>query len=132
MMMTTAIITVHGDVNVRGDIAPPWPAIGFRSNVPETENCPQETVTTYFIETLRLTTQIISANRKPTMRNLPLQMSDEWRFLAMVIDRLLLLVYLVVTVVGTLTILTSAPHIFQFVDQDEILRNLTKLDATVG
>ena len=38
----------------------------------------------------------------------------------MVIDRLQLFLFLAVTIGGTVGILINAPHIFEFVDQDEI------------
>jgi len=39
-----------------------------------------------------------------------------------VIDRLQLCIFLAVTVTGTASILINAPHIFEFVDQDQIKR----------
>jgi len=48
------------------------------------------------------------------------QILEDWRYIAMVIDRLQLYVFLVVTVTGTAAILIHAPHIFEFVDQDEL------------
>jgi len=63
---------------------------------------------------------------------------DDWGYVAVVIDRLQLYIFLVVTVlgrtddvtadvtvVGSAVLLTNAPHIFEFVDQDEIKRRLT-------
>lgn len=49
---------------------------------------------------------------------------DDWRYIAMVIDRLQLCIFLAVTITGTASILINAPHIFEFVDQDEIKRNI--------
>ena len=42
----------------------------------------------------------------------------------MVIDRLQLYLFLAVTIGGTIAILISAPHIFEYVDQDEIKREI--------
>lgn len=42
----------------------------------------------------------------------------------MVIDRLQLYIFLAVTIVGTVAILIHAPHIFEYVDQDEIRTNI--------
>ena len=39
----------------------------------------------------------------------------------MVVDRLQLYVFFIVTTVGTISILMDAPHIFEYVDQDEII-----------
>ena len=39
----------------------------------------------------------------------------------MVVDRLQLCVFFIVTTVGTLGILMDAPHIFEYVDQDAII-----------
>jgi len=50
---------------------------------------------------------------------------DDWGYVAVVMDRVQLYVFLVVTVVGSAVLLTNAPHIFEFVDQDEIKRRLT-------
>nr|AWJ68152.1 putative nicotinic acetylcholine receptor 1 [Hirudo verbana] len=49
---------------------------------------------------------------------------EDWRYIAMVIDRLQLYIFVAVTIGGTVGILISAPHIFEFVDQDEIKRNI--------
>jgi nicotinic acetylcholine receptor len=53
-------------------------------------------------------------------------MRDDWKYVALVIDRLLLIIFFSVTVIGTALILFNAPHIFQFVDQQEILSQLIK------
>ncbi|EPB76402.1 hypothetical protein ANCCEY_04512 [Ancylostoma ceylanicum] len=42
----------------------------------------------------------------------------------MVIDRLLLLLFFGVTLGGTLGIICSAPHVFDFVDQEKIIKQL--------
>lgn len=39
----------------------------------------------------------------------------------MVIDRLQLYIFLVVTISGTISILINAPHIFEFVDQEQVI-----------
>jgi len=39
-----------------------------------------------------------------------------------VIDRLQLCIFLAVTITGTASILINAPHIFEFVDQDDIIQ----------
>lgn len=44
----------------------------------------------------------------------------------MVIDRLQLYIFLAVTVAGTVAILIHAPHIFEYVDQDEIKQNIAE------
>ncbi|KAK3098920.1 hypothetical protein FSP39_024277 [Pinctada imbricata] len=49
---------------------------------------------------------------------------DDWKYLASVLDRLLLLIFLTITFTGTLGILFQAPHILEFVDQDRILQEL--------
>ncbi len=53
-------------------------------------------------------------------------MRDDWKYVALVIDRLQLILFFSVTVIGTALILFNAPHIFQFVDQQEILSKLIK------
>jgi len=52
------------------------------------------------------------------------QILEDWRYIAMVIDRLQLYIFLSVTICGTVGILINAPHIFDFVDQDEIKRSI--------
>lgn len=42
----------------------------------------------------------------------------------MVIDRLLLYVFFGVTVGGTLLILLSAPNVFEYVDQEEVINKI--------
>ena len=49
------------------------------------------------------------------------QVLDDWKFVARVMDRLLLILFLAVSLSGTLTMFLGAPHIFEFVDQDEML-----------
>jgi len=49
---------------------------------------------------------------------------DDWRYIAMVIDRLQLYIFLAVTISGTLGILIHAPHIFEYIDQEEIKNRL--------
>jgi len=58
-------------------------------------------------------------------RNAYAQVVDDWGYVAVVIDRVQLYVFLVVTVLGSAALLTNAPHIFELVDQDEIKRRLT-------
>lgn len=52
-------------------------------------------------------------------------MRDDWKYVAMVIDRLLLYIFFGVTLGGTLGILLSAPNVFKYVDQQEIIDKLT-------
>ena len=52
------------------------------------------------------------------------QVLDDWRYIALVIDRLQLYVFLAVTISGTLGILINAPHIFEYIDQEEIRTRL--------
>jgi nicotinic acetylcholine receptor len=42
----------------------------------------------------------------------------------MVIDRLLLVIFFGITLGGTTGIIFSAPHVFDFVDQHQIIRRL--------
>lgn len=51
---------------------------------------------------------------------------DDWRYVALVIDRLLFYIFLIVTVGGTLGILMQAPHILEYVDQDQIIQNVIR------
>jgi len=55
-----------------------------------------------------------------------LQVCDDWKFVASVIDRFLLYVFLGTTVTGTISIIVDAPHIFDLVDQKEIIDQLMK------
>lgn len=50
-----------------------------------------------------------------------LQIREDWKFVAMVVDRLQLYIFFIVTTVGTIGILMDAPHIFEYVDQDKII-----------
>uniref|UniRef100_A0AC35GSB4 Uncharacterized protein n=1 Tax=Panagrolaimus sp. PS1159 TaxID=55785 RepID=A0AC35GSB4_9BILA len=49
---------------------------------------------------------------------------DDWKYIAMVIDRLLLVIFFGITLGGTIGIIFSAPHVFDFVDQHQIIRRL--------
>jgi len=49
------------------------------------------------------------------------QIREDWKYVAMVIDRLQLYIFFLVTTAGTIGILMDAPHIFEYVDQDRII-----------
>ncbi|KAJ8680424.1 hypothetical protein QAD02_016211 [Eretmocerus hayati] len=53
--------------------------------------------------------------------DLYIQTREDWKYVAMVIDRLQLYIFFIVTTVGTIGILMDAPHIFEYVDQDRII-----------
>lgn len=55
---------------------------------------------------------------------------DDWKYVAMVIDRLLLYVFFGITLGGTLGILFSAPYVFHTVDQEAELKRLNFLYKT--
>ncbi|XP_021913497.1 acetylcholine receptor subunit beta-like 1 [Zootermopsis nevadensis] len=50
-----------------------------------------------------------------------IQIREDWKYVAMVIDRLQLYIFFLVTTAGTIGILMDAPHIFEYVDQDRII-----------
>ncbi len=50
------------------------------------------------------------------------QIREDWKYVAMVIDRLQLYVFFAVTTAGTIGILINAPHIFEYVDQDKVVQ----------
>lgn len=52
------------------------------------------------------------------------QILEDWRYIAMVIDRLQLYIFMAVTIGGTVGILINAPHIFEYVDQDEVKKSI--------
>ncbi|KAG5872954.1 hypothetical protein JTB14_022154 [Gonioctena quinquepunctata] len=53
--------------------------------------------------------------------DLYIQTREDWKYVAMVIDRLQLYMFFIVTTAGTVGILMDAPHIFEYVDQDRII-----------
>lgn len=53
------------------------------------------------------------------------QVIDDWQYISLLLDRLLFYVYMVVTVIATLSILMNAPHIFSSFDQ-QAFKKLTK------
>lgn len=53
--------------------------------------------------------------------HITLQTREDWKYVAMVIDRLQLYIFFIVTTAGTVGILMDAPHIFEYVDQDRII-----------
>lgn len=57
---------------------------------------------------------------------------DDWKYVAMIIDRLLLYVFFGITVGGTCGILFSAPSVFQGVNQREVLDYLIEQYKTQG
>ncbi|CAG0921368.1 unnamed protein product [Notodromas monacha] len=50
-----------------------------------------------------------------------IQIREDWKYVAMIIDRLQLYIFFAVTTSGTVGILMDAPHIFEYVDQDKII-----------
>lgn len=50
------------------------------------------------------------------------QIREDWKYVAMVIDRLQLYLFFIVTTIGTVAILLDAPHIFEYVDQDKVMK----------
>ncbi|PAV86545.1 hypothetical protein WR25_24267 isoform A [Diploscapter pachys] len=57
---------------------------------------------------------------------------DDWKFVSMIIDRLLLYVFAGITIGGTFGILLSAPTVFEVIDQDAIIKRLKHLYKTGG
>lgn len=53
-----------------------------------------------------------------------LQICDDWKYVADVIDRFLLYVFLGITISGTISIIVDAPHIFEVIYQKDIVRKL--------
>lgn len=51
-----------------------------------------------------------------------LQIREDWKYVAMVIDRLQLYLFFGITSFGTIAILLDAPHIFQPIDQDQVIK----------
>ncbi|CAK5011396.1 unnamed protein product [Meloidogyne enterolobii] len=49
---------------------------------------------------------------------------DEWRFISMVIDRLLSLLFFGITLGGAVAIILTVPHIFEQVDQQKVIKQL--------
>ena len=52
------------------------------------------------------------------------QVVGDWQYLSLIFDRLLLYIYAIVTLVGTLSILMYAPHIFTDFDQQAFKREM--------
>ena len=59
-----------------------------------------------------------------------IQVLDDWMYVASVIDRLQLYVFLAIIIAGTVGILIHAPHIFDFIDQSDIIQKI--LDSPDG
>ena len=57
------------------------------------------------------------------------EVRDDWKYVARVIDRLLLIVFLLVTIAGTAGILLNSPHVLDTVDQDDIINQLKHYSA---
>ena len=70
---------------------------------------------------------------KPTVLRYGLfQYRDDWRFVAMVIDRFLLYVFFGITLGGTMGVLLSAPTVFESVDQQAVLQRLIHVYQSGG
>ena len=59
-------------------------------------------------------------------KNPDFQIREEWKYVAMVIDRLLLYAFFAVTAGGTMGILFSAPNVFEYVNQTAVIEKLKK------
>lgn len=60
------------------------------------------------------------------------QVRDDWRFISTVIDRLLLLIFFGITMGGLIATMLTVPHVFELVDQQQVIRRLiaqSKLEA---
>ena len=73
-----------------------------------------------FIRTLGLSDLDIKISKRALTKSLTTQVKDEdeaaaveadWKFAAMVIDRLCLIVYTLFTIIASLTVLWTAPHV---------------------
>ncbi|KAJ6219373.1 hypothetical protein RDWZM_005185 [Blomia tropicalis] len=53
---------------------------------------------------------------------LQFKIREDWKYVAMVIDRLQLYLFFGITSFGTIAILLDAPHIFQPIDQDQVIK----------
>ena len=53
-----------------------------------------------------------------------MQICYDWKFVASVIDRFLLYIFLCTTISGTISIIVDAPHIFQVVEQEEVVKKI--------
>lgn len=54
-----------------------------------------------------------------------MQAIEDWQYVALVIDRVQMLIFLAATLAGSIGLLTNAPHVFVYIDQDEIKNKLT-------
>ncbi|KAF7990057.1 hypothetical protein HCN44_009000 [Aphidius gifuensis] len=61
-----------------------------------------------------------------------IQTREDWKYVAMVIDRLQLYIFFFVTTFGTIKILMDAPHIFEYVDQEKLIAMYTKNQSIVN
>ncbi|KAI3384447.1 hypothetical protein SNEBB_001282 [Seison nebaliae] len=51
---------------------------------------------------------------------------EEWRYIASVFDRLMLGTFFLATIIGTLILLLHAPHIFEYVNQADVLKKMVQ------
>lgn len=50
------------------------------------------------------------------------QVLQDWKYVASVIDRVQLVIFVTVTIFVTIGLLLNAPYILEYVDQDEIIK----------
>ena len=55
------------------------------------------------------------------------QVSKDWKFVGLVIDRLLLICFFMVTTGGTIGIFVNSPHIFDYIDQQKVIDRLKQI-----
>jgi hypothetical protein len=51
-----------------------------------------------------------------------LKVKEDWKYIAAVFDRLMLFIFAFVTIVGTYNSLFDAPHLFENIDEQNVIR----------
>jgi len=53
-----------------------------------------------------------------------LQAVADWQYVALVIDRIQMLIFAMATAAGCIGLITNAPHVFDYINQDDIKNKL--------
>ncbi|CAJ0582785.1 unnamed protein product, partial [Mesorhabditis spiculigera] len=110
-----------GSVKDRTHLAPPSPDLHIKRDPQTALFYPLTADGIRAIDAIEYITDHLKKEEEHKMQR------DDWKYVAMIIDRLLLYIFFGITVGGTCGILLSAPNVFDVVDQQRILDDLRHL-----
>jgi len=92
----------------------------------QSEEAVEETPTTFAPEIHRAAESVRFIAQRIVSKDSYNQVKQDWKYVALVIDRLQLYIFFAVTLGWTIDLLIDAPHIFEYVDQQQIISQLSE------